>query len=168
MRKTLLCSSIIILAMFALTGCPWTSDATSSPHNAGNATGWYTGMLYTGTEPPFFGITIWHDGNTLRAQDDRGIIWHGQTGADIPTTLVQDGEEGVSTYGGFQGYLETTNQETTLTEWMRGDFYEATLIINGLPYTGVWFEGTYSRSDTHNSGTFLFYSTTSFRMPGTV
>ena len=153
--------------MFALTGCPWSTEGDTSPHNAGNATGWYIPYLYTSELVPFDSINIWHDGNVLRAQDDRGIIWHGNTGADIPTTQVTSGEETSSVYGGFQGYLETTNQDTGLTEWMRGNFFEATLIIYGETFTGVWFEGTYTRSDTYDSGGFLLYSPTQFRMPGT-
>lgn len=190
MRKTLLCSSIIILAMFVLTGCPWGTEATTSDHNEGNATGLYyvddPGFMdefFGEAGPAFTTMNIWHEGNNLRAQDDRGIIWNGQTGADIGTT--PGAEEDTIVYGGFEAYMETVNQATGLTEWLRGNFWqgvftetiavanvdpetgELTIDTTEIRITGLWFEGVYTRSDLSSSTNIRMHTATG-RFPGGV
>ncbi len=152
MRGTVLVSLITLTLLLGLSGCTdWSTDATVARTTEGNATGLYT--VYRG-DVPFRTLNIWQDGNMLRAQDSRGLSWHGQTSGDL-------GSVGT---GGFQVYLECANQRTGLTEWMRGNMFLGTyvypILVDGeeeeVEIEAAIFEGVYTRSDgAETSGFYL-------------
>ena len=176
--------------MFVLTGCPW-GNATTSSHNTGDATGYYyvswtdDNYMLGQSDLPFENMNIWHDGNQLRGQDNRGVMWHGQTGADIPGYAEGgdgDGGGGAVTSGtpvGFQVFMEAQNQETHLTEWIRGNIFHGTtefeqwtlddegeLVLEEVSQTGALLEGLYTRSDGSNDVAFVMVGPNTARFPG--
>jgi hypothetical protein len=150
MRRTALVSLIALALLLGLSGCgDWSTDATVHQTTEGNATGLYT--VYQG-ELPFYTLNLWQEGNSLKGQDSRGLIWHGQTGGDLSTVGS----------AGFQIYLECVNQRTGLTEWMRGSIalgsYTYTILVDGeqqeQEIEAAIFEGVYTRSDGAETSAF--------------
>jgi hypothetical protein len=133
---------MISVLLLGLSGCDWSSDADYSTTQgaAYDATGLY---IVSDGDPKWEQLMIWQNGQTLRAQDNRGtgLFWEG--------TVSGTGTTGLNWQ--WQIYLTCQNQHSGLTEWIRGRIF----LFEGLLGTVVRLEGVYTRSDGAETSPFI-------------
>jgi hypothetical protein len=122
MRGLLLLGCIALALVFCPGGCDWKTVGNTGGGLGFDVTGDYT---ITAGWTPFDDIMIWQTGTNLRAVDSREIVWIGNINS------------------AQQAYLQAENQQSGLTEWLRGRIWVHTTLLG----TVVRFEGIYQRSD---------------------
>ena len=140
MRRKNLVVWLLLAFSLGISGCDWSTDADFNTTQAASfdVSGVYTLSL---GEVPWDDLMIWQTGQTLRAQDSRGLFWEGTvggagTGADLNWE--------------WQVFLQCENQHSGLTEWLRGRIGPVETLLG----TFVLFEGIYTRSDNAETSVF--------------